>query len=385
MDFNMKKLITLVLIISTTAIIQAQSNLVFNQALIVKLTSSTEQIVPEGKVWKVESMSEAGGNILVNDSEWALAVGGSFRNMPAWFPAGTSLKRPGSGSISNYLSVLEFNVVAISSSSGGSGGGDSGSGISNGSLPGDDYTDGEPITDNDGNSYETVVIEGQTWTTTNLNVSSYRDGTPIPYISDFAEWQTTTKGAYTYAGQDSEAGYGKLYNAFAILGKHDNDGATANKILAPEGYHIPTTTEWSNLINNYMEPITFSWVSGNGNNVVDGPNGWQADVASSFLKSQTSWDNNGNNESGLNIKNYPIITSSVSNTSDANFYTTVGISYWTCFAVNQVQNYTSTFLQLQGVYIGDFYLDSRRMGSGTTQTTGAFTSGGTYVRLVKDY
>ena len=108
-------------------------------------------------------------------------------------------------------------------------------------------------------------------------------------------------------------------------------------------------------------------------------------MASSFLKSQTSWDNNGNNESGLNIKNYPIIISSVSNTSDANFYTTVGISYWTCFAVNQVQHYTSTFLQLQGVYIGDFYLDSRRMGSGTTQTTGAFTSGGTYVRLVKDY
>ena len=125
----MKKLITLALIIGTTTFINAQSNLVFNQALIVKLTTSTEQIVPEGKVWKVESMNVAGGNILVDDSEWAIAVGGSFRNMPAWFPAGTSLKRPGSGSISNYLSVLEFNVVAISSSSGGSGG-DSGGGIS---------------------------------------------------------------------------------------------------------------------------------------------------------------------------------------------------------------------------------------------------------------
>ena len=108
----MKKLITLALIIGTTTLTNAQSNLVFNQALIVKLTSSTEQIVPEGKVWKVESMSEAGGNILVNDSEWAIGVNGSFRNMPAWFPAGTSLKRPGSGSISYYLSVLEFNVVA---------------------------------------------------------------------------------------------------------------------------------------------------------------------------------------------------------------------------------------------------------------------------------
>ena len=126
----MKKLITLVLIISTTAIIQAQSNLVFNQALIVEINSSTEQIIPEGKVWKVESFSNYDvENILVNDSEWAIGNPIDFRNMPIWFPAGTILKRDGAGSQKDYLSVLEFNVVAISSSSGGSGGGVSADGF----------------------------------------------------------------------------------------------------------------------------------------------------------------------------------------------------------------------------------------------------------------
>ena len=81
-----KKLTTIALIIVATTLTNAQSNLVFNQALIVELTSSTEQIVPEGKVWKVESMSEAGGNILVNDSEWAIGVNGSraWRHRCCW-------------------------------------------------------------------------------------------------------------------------------------------------------------------------------------------------------------------------------------------------------------------------------------------------------------
>ncbi len=387
----MKKLITLALIISATTLIQAQSNLVFNQVSIIELDFDGIT-VPEGKVWKVES---AEGNFLeVDDDLWVLSQPGSFKNMPAWFPEGTILKKSttasgSGGSRVNRLSVLEFNVVAISSSGGGgSGSVDTGSGSSNGNLPGDDYTDGDPITDNDGNTYETVEINGQTWTTTNLNVSTYRDGTPIPYISDFDEWQLTTTGAYTYAAQDSEAGYGKLYNAFAVIGKHDNDGATPNKTLAPEGYHIPNTLEWSNLINNYMDSNygSFRWVSGSGGfNVADDPNEWQADVASSFLKSQTSWDNNGNNESGLNIKKYPIIISSVTTINEDNFYTIVENGYErTCFAVNQIQHYTPDYFQLQGVFIGDFYLDSRRFGSGTIMTSAAFTSGGTYVRLVKD-
>jgi uncharacterized protein (TIGR02145 family) len=281
------------------------------------------------------------------------------------------------------LSILEFNVVAISSSSGGSGGdsggGDSGSGISNGSLPGDDYTDGEPITDNDGNSYETVVIEGQTWTTTNLNVSTYRDGTPIPYISDFNEWNATSTGAYTYAGQDSESGYGKLYNAAAIIGRHDIDGATANKILAPEGFHIPTTTEWSNLIYNYTNPTNFLWVSGNGTGNL---NGYESDVASSFLKSQTSWDNNGNNESGLNLKNYPSIGSYVIY-NNYNFYNVTSFGY-TYFAVNQLVRYSVDEIWIQSVVVSDFTLDSVPVGCRNDGGNIGYTPGGLYVRLVKD-
>ena len=366
----MKKLITLALIIGTTTLTNAQSNLVFNQALIVKLTASTEKIVPEGKVWKVESMNVAGGNILVDDSEWAIAVGGSFRNMPAWFPAGTSLKRPGSGSISNYLSVLEFNVVAISSSSGGSGGGDSGTNSNdNGSGFGDDFNQGGAVSDTDGNDYQTVVVNGQTWTTSNLDVSSYRDGTPIPYISSFNEWRTATTGAYTYANQNSEnEGHGKLYNAWAIIGKHDNDINTPNKQLAPEGTHIPSHNEWSSLVNYYTNTSAHFFEAFSET--------LHSDAAFPH-KSQTTWLVPGNNESGLNIKGYGRIeyVSQVQYFGNSPFKDT---SFWT----STITSASSTNLSLYLINFNEGGLARANNGHEYANSQVYVYSVGSYVRLI---
>ena len=391
MDFNsidMRKFMIYSILICSSIFVEAQNNLVFNQVLNFRVTSTATATVPEGKVWKVEYLTPStftGSIFRVNNVEAPYGsplIGGGFDqaggNNVMWFSEGTVLSATQSGSVS--LSILEFNVVPISST----GSGTVDTGISNGTIPGDDYTPGESFSDADGNTYETVEINGQTWTTTNLNVSTYRDGTPIPYISDFSEWQNTSYGAYTYAGQDSEAGYGKLYNAYAIIGKHDNDGSTPNKILAPEGYHIPNTTEWSNLIYIYTQPIPFTWVTVG----VSGSNSWEADVASSFLKSQTSWDNNGTNESGLNIKNYPVIMSNTSSTLQANFYDIEESDGWnyTTFAVNQIQSYNGAgYFQIQGIRIGEFDLESVIIGKGSQAITGGYTSGGTYVRLIKDY
>lgn len=95
---------------------------------------------------------------------------------------------------------------------------------------------GTPITDIDGNTYETVVICNQTWTKTNLNVSKYRNGDVIPQVTDQAQWSALTTGAWCYYENNSSNGttYGKLYNWYAV---NDPRG------LAPEGFHLPTYAE----------------------------------------------------------------------------------------------------------------------------------------------
>ena len=110
------------------------------------------------------------------------------------------------------------------------------------------------LTDIDGNVYESVTICNQTWTKSNLNVSKYTDGTPIPQVIDPTQWANLTTGAWCYYNNDpaNEAIYGKLYNWYALAGIYD--AASANnpalrKKLAPTGWHVPTDAEWSSLIN----------------------------------------------------------------------------------------------------------------------------------------
>lgn len=104
------------------------------------------------------------------------------------------------------------------------------------------------VTDIDGNDYQTVAICIQNWTKTNLNVSKYSDGTPIPQVTNSNQWENLTTGAWCYLVNSSSQGpkYGKLYNWYAVMGIHDAASATTpalRKKLAPTGWHIPTDTE----------------------------------------------------------------------------------------------------------------------------------------------
>ena len=96
------------------------------------------------------------------------------------------------------------------------------------------------ITDIDGNVYNAVIIGNQTWMKANLNVSKYQDGTPIPQVTDPAQWAKLTTGAWCYYDNDPANGeiYGKLYNWYAV---HDSRG------LSPAGYQIPTDEQWTTL------------------------------------------------------------------------------------------------------------------------------------------
>lgn len=96
----------------------------------------------------------------------------------------------------------------------------------------------EPVTDVDGNEYEAIQIGDQVWMAQNLSVTHYRNGDPIPQVTDEEEWITLETGAWCYYNNDPETGtiYGKLYNWYAV---NDPRG------LAPEGWHVPTDEEWA--------------------------------------------------------------------------------------------------------------------------------------------
>lgn len=284
----------------------AQSNLVFNEVKTVTLLDGGVT-VPEGKVWKVESFSNNGfykASIIVDGDQFLIPPERVF-----WVEGGSSVSTGGNSLSSGYtgaisLNVIEFNVVAVSADTGSSSGVTSIDDFNTdgaGTSYGDDYTPSESVTDYDGNVYETVTIGPQTWTTSNLNVSTYRDGTPIPHITDFNEWQTTTTGAYTYVNQDENSIYGKVYNVWAVIGKYDNDPNTPHKKLAPEGYHVSTYFEWNSLKEYYgADPY-----------------------ASSYLRSELGWlyDLNGSNESGLNLlPGFAVIAGVNSNPNLNGFY-----------------------------------------------------------------
>ena len=94
-----------------------------------------------------------------------------------------------------------------------------------------------------------VTIGTQVWSSTNLDVTTYRDGTPIPQVTDPTQWTNLTTGAWCYYNNDPANGavYGKLYNWYAVAGIHDTDPSTPNKILAPQGWHVPSDIEWTTL------------------------------------------------------------------------------------------------------------------------------------------
>jgi len=100
------------------------------------------------------------------------------------------------------------------------------------------------MTDQDGNIYKTIYINGQTWMAENLRTTKYRNGDVIPQVVDSIIWTSLITGAVcSYKNTeniDTIASYGRLYNWYAVSDPRN---------LAPIGWHVATHTEWRNLIN----------------------------------------------------------------------------------------------------------------------------------------
>jgi uncharacterized protein (TIGR02145 family) len=97
------------------------------------------------------------------------------------------------------------------------------------------------VTDADGNVYQTVKIGNQTWTTENLRTTKFNDGTSIPNETNGVTWTTLYTPAYCWYLNDitNKVKYGALYNR----------AAAHNPMLAPDGWHVSTLSDWDNLVN----------------------------------------------------------------------------------------------------------------------------------------
>jgi uncharacterized protein (TIGR02145 family) len=129
-----------------------------------------------------------------------------------------------------------------------------------------------PVTDIDGNVYQTVKIGNQVWMTENLRTTKYNDGTAIPLVTDMDAWADLAAPGYCYYANTTDTRfikkYGALYNWYAV----------DTKKLAPKGWHVPTAAEWDTM-QNYLMTNGYNW---------DGTT--TGDKIAKSLATKTDWD-----------------------------------------------------------------------------------------------
>ncbi len=86
-----------------------------------------------------------------------------------------------------------------------------------------------------------VIIGTQEWMVENLEVTSYRNGDPIPHVTDATQWANLSTGAYIDYENLTSTGdtYGHLYNWYAV---------TDSRNICPVGWHVPSLAELDTLI-----------------------------------------------------------------------------------------------------------------------------------------
>ena len=156
------------------------------------------------------------------------------------------------------------------------------------------------LTDQDGNTYNYLTYCDQVWSVENAEMVNYRDGTPIPQVTDATEWSNLTTGAWAYYNNDPTNP--RIYNWYAVMGIHDEASLTdesARKEFAPEAWHVPTDAEWTTL-ENYLIYNGYNYdgtTSGNKiSKAMASTIGWNSSTNTGAVGN----DQNLNNSSGFN-------------------------------------------------------------------------------------
>ncbi|NTV44690.1 MAG: hypothetical protein HGA67_03265 [Candidatus Yonathbacteria bacterium] len=89
-------------------------------------------------------------------------------------------------------------------------------------------------------SYLVIPIGNTWWTAENLDTKYFRNGDPIPEITENDEWTSTPEPARCHYLNLPQCGeiYGSLYNFAAV---------TDPRTIAPPGWHVATDEDWIRL------------------------------------------------------------------------------------------------------------------------------------------
>ncbi len=101
------------------------------------------------------------------------------------------------------------------------------------------------VTDIDGNLYPQVKIGNQVFLAANLKVTRFRNGDPIPLITENDVWNNSSQPAYCFLfnNQENIAEHGLLYNFYVV---------TDSRGVCPDGWKVPSYSEWKTL-QSYLE------------------------------------------------------------------------------------------------------------------------------------
>ncbi len=101
----------------------------------------------------------------------------------------------------------------------------------------------DAVTDIDGNTYNSVMINDKEWMTTNLRVTRLNDGTEIKLTRDDKEWNKYGDMYYSYVNKDSllTPNYGLYYNYSTVI----------TDKLCPDGWYVASKEDWVDGIIHY--------------------------------------------------------------------------------------------------------------------------------------
>jgi len=123
------------------------------------------------------------------------------------------------------------------------------------------------ITAHDGCKYKVVTIGNQIWFAENLKAETFNDGSLLPAVTDDDSWDDDYGDNWlparsVYDNEESNrTALGYLYNHYCV-----NPAYNGGKNICPEGWHIPSLSEWEEL-RLFVKPGS----AGTGTNRAGGP------------------------------------------------------------------------------------------------------------------
>ena len=109
------------------------------------------------------------------------------------------------------------------------------------------------VKDYDGNTYKTVYIGTQCWMAENLRATHYTNGSAIPKAQGT---KSDNYAPYYYYPNDDVSNvstYGLLYNWRGAMGDNYSSNLIPSGVrgICPEGWHLPSDTEWT-LLTDFL-------------------------------------------------------------------------------------------------------------------------------------